>query len=435
MYNISVSNICGGFWYFQFPGTGDAGLAFLMDLCYQYPRMYRFWVGFFHPAIRLQHPDTLRDLMKMTDTRKPTSFGSVYRLGSRWLGDAAEVLLEKVMESTKTGDSFELFSVLGPCSLDIILQCAFSYKSNCQVNSHPYMAAVDEICRLWMKRLMKPHLYLDFIYNLSNDGRKFNKNCDYVHQVADEVINKRKAALAKGGSPTNETNRRYLDFLDILLTARDDDGHGLTALEIRYEVDTFLFAGHDTTTSSMCWALYSLAQHPDIQERVYREIDVIITGRETDDIEWSDLSKLEYLTMCIKESMRLHCPVPVIQRETTKDMVVDGWTLPAGSCVDIVIYTLHHNPAVWEDPFEFRPERFSASSINLIDPFAYIPFSAGPRNCIGQNFAMNEQKVLLARLLHRYRLELVQGHEVTKTMGVVMRAQNGVRVTAHRRYK
>lgn len=66
MYNISVSNICGGFWYFQFPGTGDAGLAFLMDLCYQYPRMYRFWVGFFHPAIRLQHPDTLRDLMKMT---------------------------------------------------------------------------------------------------------------------------------------------------------------------------------------------------------------------------------------------------------------------------------------------------------------------------------------------------------------------------------
>ena len=116
-------------------------------------------------------------------------------------------------------------------------------------------------------------MYPDIIWDLSALGRKFNKDCDYVHSIAEDIIDKRRLTLEKEGELEGLENRKYLDFLDILLTTRDENGKGLSPLDIRNEVDTFLFEGHDTTASAISWILYSLAEHPDCQKKCQDEID------------------------------------------------------------------------------------------------------------------------------------------------------------------
>ncbi|WAR13743.1 CP4B1-like protein [Mya arenaria] len=118
-----------------------------------------------------------------------------------------------------------------------------------------------------------------------------------------------------------------------------------------------------------------------------------------------DLARLDYLSTCIKEALRLYCPVFFIQRQMTEAINIEGFTIPEGSHVAIDIYNIHHNASMWgEDYDNFRPSRFEGDAARDMDPFAFVPFSAGPRNCIGQNFAMNEMKVVISRLLHRFCL-------------------------------
>ncbi|XP_033745790.1 cytochrome P450 4F6-like [Pecten maximus] len=451
-----------------YPGPNEKGLAFQRLRTRQFPLFHRIWISFFRCVLICHHPKSVKVILK-TSEPKPTEPGTSYVLGKRWLGnglllangkrwarnrrlltpafhfdilqpymsvynEVSDTLQRKVEDCCKKGQSFELFNNIGMASLDNILRCAFSYKSDCQVlgDSHPYVKAVNELSDLWVSRSLNIFHFFDFIYFLSGSGRQFKKYTDYVHSVAEDIIQKRQQTLENEGLPTQTNGRksRYLDFLDILLTAKDENNVGMTPLEIRNEVDTFLFEGHDTTTSAMCWTLYSLAQHPEWQQKIQAEVDSILEGRDSDYIEWSDLGKLENLTLCIKEGLRLHSPVSFIQRNTTQPFVVEGYHIPVGTSVAIQIYNLHHNPDVWEDPMEFRPERFLPENSVGRDSYAFVPFSAGPRNCIGQHFAMNEQKVTLARLLRRFTLELDPEHEVSKKIGIVMRSANGIKVFA-----
>jgi len=230
-----------------------------------------------------------------------------------------------------------------------------------------------------------------------------------------------------------EKGGKYLDFLDILLTAKDENGVGLSDIDIRNEVDTFLFEGHDTTASAISWTLFSLAEHPEYQEKCRQEIEEILEGRESDDIEWSDLPKLEYLGMCIKEGMRLHSPVAIVGRVTTKPFELDGVTAPPDTSIMVNIWMLHHNEHVWgKDHMDFKPERFSRENVAKMDPYQYVPFAGGPRNCIGQNFAINEQKVELAKLVYNFKFSLVPGQNIRRRLSAVMRAQNGIMANVER---
>nr|AFP66954.1 cytochrome P450 [Perinereis nuntia] len=454
----------------MFPGFSDAGLTKMREKTIEFPYGSRVWKGPFHVSITQRFPTGMRDALKTAES-KPLGFG-VYQFGRPWLGDgliishgakhqrnrklltpafhfdilkpyitvknqATDILLGKLDKYADTGDSLEIFSNISLCTLDIILRCAFSYNDEIQEKgeSHPYVQAVVELGDMWVSRTLRPWLYPDFIYYLTSEGRKFKKYCDFVHTVSEEIIKKRKETLAEKGEAAMKQGR-YIDFLDTLLTAKDEDGKGLTDLEIRNEVDTFLFAGHDTTASGSAWTLYSLAEHPEHQEKCQEEIDQIMREKEdgSNYIEWEDLSKLKYLTMCIKEALRLHTPVPFIEREHTKDLEIDGKVLPPGSIVDVQIYNLHHNPVVWgEDNMEYKPSRFAPENVEKRDPYAFLPFSAGPRNCIGQNFALHEMKIIIARILQRFTVSLEPDHKVEKKIGVVMRTKDGIRCKVARR--
>ncbi|KAK7478152.1 hypothetical protein BaRGS_00030599 [Batillaria attramentaria] len=444
----------------------------------RFPKFTRFWVGPFraniglhHPStvkeilkssgpfraiIGLHHPDSIRELLK-TSEPKPSMYyfalpwlgtGLLLANGERWARSrrlltpafhfdilkpyvgisnrAADLLVNRIAKHAEKKANFEVFGHISLCTLDVILQCAMSYQGDIQLKGEtdPYVLAVNELSDLWFERGRNPFLYNDFIYGLTKNGRRFLKQCDFVHSLSERVIQTRKEKLEKEGP----SKKRYLDFLDILLTAKDETGKGLTDLEIRNEVDTFMFEGHDTTASAISWILYSLAKHPEYQQKVQAEIDEVLGDRQ--DVEWTDLPKLEYLTQVIKEGMRLHCPVPFIQRQLTQPTTIEGVTLPVGTYCTIHLLNLHHNPLVWPDPWTFDPDRFHPDNMKDKDTYAFVPFSAGPRNCIGQHFAMNEEKVVLSRLLHKFTFTLDKDHVVKRKVAAVMRAETGIKMFA-----
>ena len=194
-----------------------------------------------------------------------------------------------------------------------------------------------------------------------------------------------------------------------------------------------MFAGHDTTSSSMSWALWNLARHPDVQEKCRAELNRVMADKE--DITWDVLPKLKYLTMFLKENLRMYPPVIVTARELNKDLDIpspeDGKTitLPKGTRTTVFIFMTHRNPHIWENPNEFDPERFAPANRAKIPPYAFIPFSAGPRNCIGQAFAMNELKVSIGHILMNFHLFLTEDTPVPKMKpNIILQSENGVYV-------
>lgn len=427
----------------------------------------RVWGSFWRPVIIACHPYSMKKILKTAEP-KALNLTSGYRSLKAWLGDgllisggekwarnrrlltpafhfdilkpyidvyneSADIMVEKLGKFADDKKEFEVFQQVCLCTLDIILNCAFSYQIDVQRSgeTHPYVQAVNDLATANSERLRNPLLAPDIVFYRTKKGKQFQKDCDFVHQVAEDIIEKRRKFL---DSNEDLKKRKYLDFLDILLTAKDEHGVGLSDLDIRNEVDTFLFEGHDTTASAISWILYSLAENPECQRKCQEEIDDMLRGRENDDITWSDLPNFEYLTMCIKEGMRLHCPVAIVGRETTKPFDLGDIIAPPGISVVINIWMLHHNEHIWgPDHMEFKPERFTKDNIALMDPYQFVPFSGGPRNCIGQNFAMNEEKAVLAKLLHNFTFSLKPGHVVKKRLSAVMRSQNGILAFVERR--
>ncbi|XP_060569480.1 cytochrome P450 4B1-like [Ruditapes philippinarum] len=225
----------------------------------------------------------------------------------------------------------------------------------------------------------------------------------------------------------DKTEKRRLDFLDILLTAREEHGLGLSAQEIQDEVDTFTFEGHDTTSSAISWTIFALAKHPVLQEKVFSEVRNIIGGKNS--LSSEQLGKFTYLPTFIKEVLRYYSPVPMIaRRHTDTPIVLDSIDIPVGVSIWVQIYCIHHNKDVWPNHEVFDPERFSANQRDETDIYGFIPFSAGSRNCIGQVFAMNEIKITIAKLVNRFEFLVDPENEPVLLPDIIMRSQNGVHV-------
>uniref|UniRef100_A0A674J903 Cytochrome P450 family 4 subfamily F member 22 n=1 Tax=Terrapene triunguis TaxID=2587831 RepID=A0A674J903_9SAUR len=319
--------------------------------------------------------------------------------------------------------SLDMFGQVSLMTLDSLQKCIFSYNSNCQDD---YIAAILELSFLVVRRQHCLLLYWDFLYYLTPEGRRFRRACDTVHRFTANVVQRRHQALSRLGREAwlKSKQGKTVDFIDILLLAKDEDGQDLSDEDIAAEADTFMFEGHDTTASGLSWVLYNLACHPEYQERCREEIKDLMRDKESEEIEWEDLSQMPFSTMCIKESLRLHPPVPAVSRRCTEDIKLpDGCVLPKGNVCLISIYGTHHNPAVWPEP--------QVSLVTLFCPFGSIPlhghFQRGTRvNCIGQNFAMAEMKVVLALTLLRFAVRLDESRPVRRKPELILRSENGL---------
>nr|XP_032826631.1 cytochrome P450 4F3-like [Petromyzon marinus]XP_032826632.1 cytochrome P450 4F3-like [Petromyzon marinus]XP_032826633.1 cytochrome P450 4F3-like [Petromyzon marinus]XP_032826635.1 cytochrome P450 4F3-like [Petromyzon marinus] len=437
----------------------EEGLRTVCEIVRRFKVSNLTWFGPF-PFIRLYHPDYVKSvLMASASVAEKDDF--FYRLLRPWLGDGLLLsrgqrwsrqrhlltpafhfsilqpyvsVFDRSISAMHAGwtemlrsgkSSVNVFESVSLMTLDSLLKCTFGQDNICQQESSRYISAVYELSKLVIKREFNFLHYPDAIYWLSANGRRARHLCTLVHDYSLGAVRRRRTALSQGGRPG-----KFPDFIDIVLLARDEDGKGMTDDDIQAEVDTFMFEGHDTTASGISWALYNLARHPEYQQRCRQEVTQLLQAKNGGGLEWDDLSQLPYLTMCLKESLRLHPPVTAVARACTQDVTLtDGRVIPKGNTVIISVFGTHHNPLVWPDPEVYDPERFSADKVDKISPHAFIPFSAGPRNCIGQRFAMAEMKVALALTLARFRIAVDATRAVRRLPELVMRAEGGLWLT------
>ncbi len=428
--------------------------------------MAKVWLGPFVVTLHISHSKLVKELLKEPkselayDMLRPwLGEGLLIAEGNKWFknrrlltpafhfeilkgyvpvyNECLAVLLKKWSKSAFDDEPVKLFDSLCPLSLDIILRCAFSFKSDCQTTEvkHPYVTACSELVHLCADRIMNPLYLIDWLYWRLPHGRKTKRLCDYVHKHSEDIISQRKRDLEDilHGNMSNDAlfkevskTRKYLDFLDILLTAVDEEGKGMGDLEIRNEVDTFMFEGHDTTTSAMSWTLYCLAQHPEHQDKVREELRSVLMGREW--LEYEDLKELKYTSWCIKEAMRLYPPVFFFFRKTTSEVKMNNRLVPKGVTVAVETLLIHRNGNIWERPNEYDPLRFQPENFEKHGPYDYIPFSAGHRNCIGQNFAMNEMKVVIGTIVNHFVLKVDKTHVVEIVPKVILRTKNDIKL-------
>lgn len=221
------------------------------------------------------------------------------------------------------------------------------------------------------------------------------------------------------------------DLLSMLLQAQDeDDGSRMTDRQVRDESMTLFVAGHETTATALTWAWYLLSQHPEVEAKLMAELETVLAGRTPNA---ADVPKLRYAEMIISEVLRLYPPVPGLGREAVADCEIGGHTISKGTSLILGMWTLQRDPRYFDDPDEFRPERWEDGLAQRLPRFAYFPFGGGPRQCIGAGFAMMEAILVLATIVQRFRLKLVPGQDVTPWVAPTVRPKYGLKMTVEKR--
>ncbi|XP_037683229.1 cytochrome P450 4X1 isoform X1 [Choloepus didactylus] len=429
------------------------------ELVKKYPRAFPRWVGPFQAVFYIYDPDYAKTFLSRTDPKSQclhrflipcVGKGLTSLDGPKWfqhrclltpgfhfnilkpysevMVHSANTMLEKWEKLCITQDtSVDVFEHINLMVLDILMKCAFSKETNCQINgtNDPYVKATFELGKIIFYRLYSFWYHYELIFNFSPAGSHLHELSQVLHQYIEKIIQDRKKSLKDERNQDNTHKRKYQDFLDIFLSAQAENGDIFSDTDLWAEINAFMSAGHESTAGAVSWLLYCLALYPEHQQRCRQEIQGILGNGSS--ITWDHLAEMSYTTMCIKEALRMIPPVPSISRELSKPITFpDGRSLPAGMTVVLSIWGLHHNPAIWENPKVFDPLRFSQENSEQRHSYTFLPFSAGPRNCIGQQFAMIELKVAVASILLRFKVTPDPTRPPILSPQIVLKSKNGV---------
>uniref|UniRef100_UPI003B5C7B35 uncharacterized LOC119834290 n=1 Tax=Zerene cesonia TaxID=33412 RepID=UPI003B5C7B35 len=338
-----------------------------------------------------------------------------------------ENLLNKI-ETQTSNERTDVVPLLSNATLRIMCQTAMGISMDQVAESEKkkYFEAIYTVGECIVRRLCRIWYYSSFVYNRTDLGKAEAKALVNLHAFTNRVIRERKTYLEDKNelgiseSDENTSTKGRLAMLDLLLQCEKEGSIDLNG--IREEVDTFMFEGHDTTAMALSFFVMRIANEPEIQENMYEELKTIFQGSDRLPT-MDDLNDMKYLECCIKESLRLYPSVPFIARYLKEDVVLSGYTVPKGVGCHIHIYDLHHNEDIYPEPEKFIPERFLPENVLKRHRYAFIPFSAGPRNCIGQKFAFLEMKTVISGLLRKFKIEPVtKTDEVVLTADVVLRS-------------
>lgn len=358
--------------------------------------------------------------------------------------EKTRILVNRLNVQADSGKQFNIYPYITKVALDIIADAAMGTNVNAQNDEeNEYVTAVYQAAELIIARLLQPWKYSDTVYNLLSEGKSMKKCLKVLHSFTAEVIEQRRQVRA-ASEPTKKLSaedellgkKNRLAFLDLLLDTSENGSQTLSNDDIREEVDTFMFEGHDTTTAGISWTILLLGLHPDIQEQCYTELENIFQGSDRP-ATITDFGEMKVLDRVIKESLRLYPSVPFIGRTASEDIKLDDkYTIPNGCTIFIDILSLHQDAKYFPDPQRFDPDRFLPENTMNRHPYSYIPFSAGSRNCIGQKFAIYEEKSILSSILRNFKITShAKREDIHVVLELVSRPFEGVPVTLEKRIK
>uniref|UniRef100_A0A674PIG6 unspecific monooxygenase n=1 Tax=Takifugu rubripes TaxID=31033 RepID=A0A674PIG6_TAKRU len=294
------------------------------------------------------------------------------------------------LEQTKLEDSTDIKKLFGPYSLDVIASSSFSVDADSINNpDDPFIINIKKVLNLnfWLLLIKNVLPFSSYLFEFLH--------IDIIpRSIVDYFFNLIKQLKAQHDQSVNTS--RPFRYSQLLLT-------GLTEQEILSQSVLFIFGGYDTTTITITYLLYNLAINPDVLQILHSEIDSNFP-KDTP-FSYEDLVGFQYLDQVLNESQRLIPTAPALERFCKKTVQIHGLTIPEGTVVAVPVHLLHKDPRFWSSPEEFRPERFSKDNIEEVNPYAFMPFGLGPRNCIGMRYAILVMKMILVRVLQSYTVE------------------------------
>jgi cytochrome P450 len=328
--------------------------------------------------------------------------------------DITNVMLQQWDTYACERQVFDVAAEMTSLTLQIVSKSLFSVDVGAKTNS---------FCQAFSQAntFLINYFYMSFppLFIHTPRNRRFWLAIEKMDAIVYEIIHNRRQQQKDVG-----------DLLSMLLSAVDENGQKMDDKLLRDEIMTLLLAGHETVASTLTWTWYLLTQHPEAQEHLHAELDQILAGRVP---TMKDLPQLNYTRMVLEEAMRLYPPVWQLMRRAIQNDEIDGYYIPANSYILWSPYVSHRHPDFWEKPEQFYPEHFSTECSTKRPRHAYMPFSSGPRVCIGNTFAVTEAQLVLATIAQRYRISLAPRHRVEPELLLSLRPKNGVLVSIERR--
>ncbi|XP_058076162.1 carotene epsilon-monooxygenase, chloroplastic isoform X2 [Magnolia sinica] len=340
----------------------------------------------------------------------------------------AERLVEKLKPDALSGAAVNMEERFSQLTLDVIGLSLFNYNFDSLTSDSPVIDAVYTALKEAEARStdILPYWKIEILRKVIPRQIKAEKAVSIIRRTVEELIARSKEIVESQGERiegedyVNETDPSILRFL---LASREE----VSSVQLRDDLLSMLVAGHETTGSVLTWTLYLLSQNPSSLTRAQLEVDKVLQGRVP---SFEDVKKLKYLTRCINESMRLYPHPPVlIRRAQVADVLPGNYKVNAGQDIMISVYNIHHSSQVWERAEEFVPERFDMEEPmpnETNTDFRFIPFSGGPRKCVGDQFALLEAIVALVIFLQHMNFELVPGQNISMTTGATIHTTNGL---------
>jgi cytochrome P450 len=313
------------------------------------------------------------------------------------------------MEAHRGNKAVDIDAKMMGLTSDIALRTLFGNISS--EDKMQIFHQVNRTQRYLVTRVRRPYrIPLMFV---NGERNRFKTDLAYFNKLVYEFINQRHGMKEKPN-----------DLLQLLLDSLDEEtGAQMNDQQIRDEAITMFAAGHETSATALSWLLLELAKQPGIVAKIRAEAELFETVPTFD-----QLLKLPYTRQVIEEGMRLFPPAWTMTREALEDDEVEGKPIPKGISVFMSIYELHRNPNIWENPLVFNPENFSPENVKNRAKFNYLPFGAGPRLCIGLQFAMMEMQLVLAALVKRFDFEIDPSHKIGIYPQIVLKSTNGIKL-------
>jgi len=413
---------------------------FLLDSTHQYGEAYTFTVAT-QRIFFFNNPDTIRDILqnweifrKAPINKDARHSGLGYFLGagilsndgdfwksqrkliqpafhSQYIRNYADLMVHythQLLNQWKTGDVREIEHDMMQLTLNIATKSLF----NVEVGYYDELAdAITGMQHESVKILKSPMKLPHWLPTLQNIKIK------RLNRVVDKIIYDIIETRQKSG------DFEHGDLLSMLMQAKDEHDNGMDKQQLRDEVITLFVASHETTALTLSWLFYLLAKNPQVQQRLYDEIDATL-GKRT--ITLDDLKKLPYLKMVIDETLRLYPVGWLFPRFAAKDTRIGNYDIKQGNLVLVSPYVLHRDPSHYPNPEQFDPERFNEENSKSIGKYAYLPFGGGPRVCVGNSFAMMELQIAVATIAQHYQLELIPNQQIEPEPLVTMRPKYGI---------